>query len=674
MILESVQVTNFKSIENSSLVPIDFDTTVLVGQNESGKSAFLQALYQARPIFGIDKGFDKTTDYPRKNLYNFKTLHPDGRVKVAVFTLRLTQPEVDNVNKLYGASVLLKGSIELTEYYDGPVFLSNINNLVLEKPFIQHIITGVQFPTPTITAAAKNCKTVKELITLLKGKELSEPANALRIDLDARFGKSTWVNVLALEVYQKHLEKRMPKFFYFDEYRILPGKINLKYLQTRIEESNNEDSPKPLTHEEESSLALLQMANLNLPDLLKNKSHEEARANLEGVSNQITDLFLKFWRQNINLEVVLDIDEDSTDISPFNEGPNIYVRIKNTKHRVTLPFNQRSKGFVWFFSFLVWFNSVRARVRTGSVIETPIILLLDEPGLNLHASAQSNLLNYIDFLAETYQVIYSTHSPFMVHSDRLSQARVVEEKENIGTVISDRLDSSDSSTLYPLQAALGYTIAQNLFISKRNLLVEGISDLTYLQFFSNACEAAGKEGLRTDITIMPTGGVDKISTFVSLLGANNLDLAIVHDYDGKPEAKLDNLIKDKILNDKYLLTYAAYRNPTGKKPTKAEQTSFIPTDVEDLFSIDLYLKLFCETYKQQLNGELIAEGDLPLGKRIVERLERFLASKKIKVRPTDGFNHYAPAKALLSTKLPIDADTIERFASLFKDVNKLFLK
>jgi len=92
--------------------------------------------------------------------------------------------------------------------------------------------------------------------------------------------------------------------------------------------------------------------------------------------------------------------------------------------------------------------------------------LLDEPGLSLHAAAQADLLRFIDNeLAPNYQVIYTTHSPFMIDSLKLNEVRTVYDNSNkeTGSVISDALDEKDSDTLFPLQAALGYSLAQNLF-------------------------------------------------------------------------------------------------------------------------------------------------------------------------------------------------------------------
>nr|WP_231503396.1 AAA family ATPase [Pseudomonas viridiflava] len=118
--------------------------------------------------------------------------------------------------------------------------------------------------------------------------------------------------------------------------------------------------------------------------------------------------------------------------------------MKNRRHRgVTTPFDQRSRGFIWFFSFLVWFDSVQAQLTSSGVkASSDLILLLDEPGLALHALAQEDFLNYIDNLSASHQVIYTTHSPFMVRSSRLKQVRIVEDKQDVGTIVSENLSGS----------------------------------------------------------------------------------------------------------------------------------------------------------------------------------------------------------------------------------------
>jgi predicted ATP-dependent endonuclease of OLD family len=116
-----------------------------------------------------------------------------------------------------------------------------------------------------------------------------------------------------------------------------------------------------------------------------------------------------------------------------------------------------------------------------------VVVLLDEPALTLHARAQQDFLRFInERLSPKHQVIYTTHSPFMVETGHLERARIVEDKgPDRGAEVTTEVLATDRDSLFPLQAALGYDIAQNLFVGPNNLLVEGTSDFTYLTLISD---------------------------------------------------------------------------------------------------------------------------------------------------------------------------------------------
>src|SRR5207249_3158808 len=114
------------------------------------------------------------------------------------------------------------------------------------------------------------------------------------------------------------------------------------------------------------------------------------------------------------------------------------------------------------------------------------------------------------------QVIYTTHSPFMVDPDNLLAVRTVEDvTENsqvVGTKVGDDVLSTDADTVFPLQAALGYDITQTLFVGKHPLLVEGPSDLLYLKWFSRQLKIRNRTPLDPRWTISPCGGIDKMGS------------------------------------------------------------------------------------------------------------------------------------------------------------------
>lgn len=662
MLLVSAEVGPFKSINTPQVVDIDPTITVLVGMNEAGKTVFLQALEKSGDALGV-AAFDHISDYPRKDLSGYMKKHEASPDKATKLTYQLSDDEVDKVNAALGTELPKKFEFSITRSYKNQGIISI---KVDEDPVLKKLL-GSSPLSPGALTAAQAATSIRDIPTKLAGVGLTAEDNAFLEAIQKRITAAgpSWVSVVEFEVW-KHLDGQLPKFLYFSDYDLLPDKMNLQDLAQRVEQAKHD--PKHLLPKHRAVLALLRMADISLADFQAPEGYESLKAKIEGVSISITDQIMEFWHQNENLEVEVDIKQDPKDEAPFNNGPNLYLRIKNRRHRgVSTPFQQRSRGFIWFFSFLVWFDSVQHQLDASKqAAERGLILLLDEPALALHALAQADFLAYIDDLAKRHQVLYTTHSPFMVHTERLDQVRVVEDKPSEGTVISSNVGGADPRTIFPLQAALGWTVAQNLFISKKNLLVEGPSDLLYLKVVSSLLEASGRHGLAEGVTIVPTGGLDKVVTFVSLLGANGLKLVVLHDFHGAEDQKLQELVKQKIINPKQILNASQYRD------LAALGANGKASDIEDLFSPAIYLGLFNAAYAKQLGGVKLNEADLPAGDRIIDRIERCLTAKGIKVRSGGGFNHYLPSVEFASNPGTLDADTLKRFEALFEAVNKRF--
>ena len=662
MQLVSANVGPFKSINTPQLVTIEPETTVFVGMNEAGKTVFLQALQKSNDAQNLAK-FNPIHDYPRKALTPYMKRHKSDPDTAVVLEYRPTASELAEINKTLGTNIKEGFTFTVSHKYNNEI---GVGCTVDEKPVVASIIKSAGLSSDA-AAALKNVNTLRGIPEALAQIERTPADQAFLGEVEARIKKSQqWDSVVSLEVW-KQLKPHLPKFVYFSEYDLLPGKVNLLDLQNRFNQAKN--TPTALTSQHRAALALLRMADVSIEEFTASTPYEELKAKVESVSISLTDQIMQFWKQNPDLEVEVDIKADASDEAPFNNGPNLYLRIRNKRHRgVSTPFEQRSRGFVWFFSFLVWFDSVQHQLSLENPgANTALVLLLDEPGLALHALAQDDLLRYIDDLSTRHQVLYTTHSPFMVHSERLHQVRMVEDKTDQGTTISSNLSSSDPKTIFPLQAALGWTIAQNLFISEKNLLVEGPSELLYLQMMSANLEAMGKPSLRSDVTIVPAGGLDKVVTFVALLGANGLKLAVLHDYHGAPEQSLVDLVKQKMISPKAILNVSQFRDLADIGT--ANQSS----DIEDLFDVDLYLEYFNKTYVTELKKKPIKSADLPKGDRVVERIERHLKEKSISVRPSGGFNHYLVASKFASDPpATFDTDTLARFEALFAAVNQLF--
>lgn len=278
---------------------------------------------------------------------------------------------------------------------------------------------------------------------------------------------------------------------------------------------------------------------MNLDEVLTFGDYENYKAELEATAINISDTLIYYWKPNNNLEIQLDIEpkiEKKTKpvivAGPYGRNEehmesytivphHLKLRVRNSKTRMTLPLYNRSKEFNWFFLFIVWFKKMQEDSSSSC------ILFLDEPELNLHASAQADLLIFLNDLKNDYQIIYTIHSSFMIEMDHLNRVRTVfcnASKADQGSVVQDTIQQKDLDTLFLLQAALGYDFVQNLFISPKNLLVEGAVDLLYLETISKFLKSQNREGLNQDISIVPTGGLDKVATFISLLRGSKLKM------------------------------------------------------------------------------------------------------------------------------------------------------
>jgi predicted ATP-dependent endonuclease of OLD family len=648
--LTKAQVLKYKSIEDSYPVGIG-EVTALVGKNESGKTAFLEALNKSLSL-GTAK-FDVVFDYPRKDYVRYRPQHEAksyANVVVLTFCIEAELAATINDEVFHGAQVIQANQTftRTTHYGNG-----HLINFHVDVPAaiaaLKKGLEGIEHSDEVFAQA----KGLEDVIAKIEAKQLQQDSS---LGMFAKTWKDRFTNasngwkMINWHIWNKYIDIRLPRFLYFDDYSILDGKISLESLNHRV-------TNKQLTEADQTALGLFELAGINLPELMSEEGYENSKAKLEAIGLTITERVFEYWKQNKELEVEFDVKLDPKDQPPFNAGKNLYIRIKNRRHGVTVPFDQRSKGFIWFFSFMVWFSAVESRAGTNK----DLILLLDEPGLSLHALAQADFLAYIEKLSESRQIIYTTHSPFMVESDRLDRVRVVEDRPKDGTKVTGELEGSSDESLFPLQAALGYSIAQNLFIAKKNVLVEGVADLLLLQHMSALLESDGKSGLAEGVFV-PVGGLDKLATFIALLGASKLQLVVLHDRASAPHQKLESLIHQKLIERKRVLDYSMFRSPEN-----------LETDIEDLFPEALYVEAFKAAHKKELQGATLAVADLGPGPRILERINQWLKGKGIMLLKDGGFNHYRVAQALLPklTKTSLSQPALESFEKLFTRVNTL---
>ena len=168
---------------------------------------------------------------------------------------------------------------------------------------------------------------------------------------------------------------------YFDEYYQLTGCENIQALQQRAASNTLRPSDEPL-------LGFLELARLNLRQLLSPNRTQDLKNKLEGAGVHLTNRVLPYWSQNKHLQMRFDVRPALPNDPPeMRSGTNIWGEVYDTKHLASTALGSRSRGFVWFFSFVAMYSQVQ---RAGA----NVIILLDEPGLTLHGRAQSDLLRY----------------------------------------------------------------------------------------------------------------------------------------------------------------------------------------------------------------------------------------------------------------------------------------
>lgn len=662
MQLKSFRARNFRSINDSGEVQVSRITSLL-GRNESGKSNLLRALHSLNPVEGF-KALSPIKDFPRDRkledcndytpvLNSTWALSPLEQKALAKVFPRAAEVTTVTVSRKYGSS--------------RNIGFENLPSLELDDKWIQtklrkiraavdNALEGSEDPhLTTIKTASTNfescvtetddlqdwANTTNEAIADLEkalvaaGKELPEAIDEALTEIQTQ-AEQIAGDEEAHKAGRSWVVSNMPKFIYLDDYPQLEGHQNLAEYNQRQQTSTPTDEDKYFA----KLCKVAGMAPKDLQDLAKDPETRNQLVNR--ASAVVTKEIRRLWSDR-SLKVRFNLDGNFMD-TLISDPTSVYD--------VEVNLNERSRGFQWFFAFYITFSA-----DTDGDVAEDAILLLDEPGLYLHAKSQSDLLTHFrdDF---GNQILYSTHSPFMVPTGQLDSIRTVNIDEKAGTTVTND-PSGDSRTLFPIQAALGYSLAQSLFVGPNNLVVEGITDYWMLSSISEYLADQGKTGLSSEVTMTPAGGAQKVSYMVALLSSEELNVVVLLDEERDSKTTRDDLIKSRLINKRNIMfvTEAFDGNPSGE------------ADIEDLLEPKFYEALVRESYAKELKGKKLALNDnIP---RIAKRVELALSDLGIefhKTRPT----------RLLLTKMSNDAEavvteeTANRFEKLFEGINARF--
>jgi hypothetical protein len=646
--IKSVRVQNYKSIEDSGTFSID-QITCMVGKNEAGKTALLQALSKINHVNEDEGDFDSDTEFPNhlRDQYDGKVDFPDV---VVTTEWEIDDLEYGKIRKRLGDKVLINRVIKITKGY------SNSLDWKIEldqASLVKRLVAQAKLPGES-SEPFLNLTRVAEIFTL----ELDEPTDEQTVFINQV--KKDFPEGGAFAACTAILRESLPQFIYFGHYDGMSGQVSLDQLEKDRKNLQMEPSDRIF-------ISLLNAAGTSVEEIIGKKTLESLTSKLEGIQNRITKKIFKYWRQNSDLRVKFSLDSAREgDRPPFNTGYVFRTRIEDTRTFWSVPFDSRSAGFQWFFSFLVWFGEL------SKVTNDNLIILLDEPGLSLHGKAQEDLLGYVyDDLAKKHQVIYTTHSPFMINPDNLLGVRLVEYRKptatihskpskklkNSGTIVREDVLKVDPDTLFPLQAALGYEIAQTLFVGKHTLLVEGPSEINYIYWASSILRQRGREALDKRWVICPSGGISKMASFVSLFRGNKLNIAALTDSASGSNSELSRL--REILEISRVFTVATY-------------TETKEADIEDMLGRDFYFDLVNRAYQLE-SSKILDYSKEPAKERVIKEVEDHM---RLLIN-VDEFDHYRPSKYLMAESgtlnrlLPKVDGAIGRFETLFTALNKL---
>jgi predicted ATP-dependent endonuclease of OLD family len=643
MILKTIQITNYKCIFDSGKFTVS-DVTALVGKNESGKSALLQALYKLNPVEDSAKEYSDIEEFPRSKLSEYEEIKEKESADVISTEWELSTKEIVILEASYGKECLSNPIVEIKKKYNNiPYYTIHANN----QKILEYLKKNNNLGTD-ISTALQSAQTIDDYFASLETFSKSDASAKEYLDKLLKLipGKNI------IKGFTDQISAFLPKFLYFADYNRLPGMVSLEAINQRIAQNKE-------TFEDKVFLALLGLVGTDIKTLQGLATFEQYIAKLEAVSLRLTKEIFEYWSQNKHLEVEFRFDAGRpADPPPFNTGFVFRTRIKNKRHGVTVSFDDRSTGFVWFFSFLVYFSQLKKNYGEQ------LFILLDEPGLSLHAKAQADFLRYItEKIAPQYQVIYTTHSPFLIDQEKIINVRTVEDKDinnddvPLGTKVGEEILSVDKDTILPLQAAFGYEITQTLFIGPNTILVEGPSDLLYMKFFSRELKMNNREYLDPRWTIAPTGGIDKVASFVTLFNSQKLNIAVVTDFHKGDKKKVESLKERRILESGHVFSINSILN-VGE------------ADIEDMLGKKLYIDIVNDAYALSDDKKIVVEEG-------IERIINFV-EEKFRTIPSEinEFDHYFPSAYLISVgekdreKYDFN-EALQNFELLFKQLNAL---
>ena len=566
------RVQNFRNIDDSGWITLD-RVTAFVGRNESGKTSILKALHKFNPATA--ERYDAQLEFPRDR---YVRDYVGGGANGGDWPVCSIEFEIrdwlrDRIALILDDDREAPATVSLTRHYDGSLAFAYTPDVgqrsLAPDPIVNslgHFISGTRWSEtsgesqdtasaeePAVETwlrdltdwAAEWNERLKDVDDLCGAEgaalldQLCREANTRsRSEASAMIGELMSAVKPILDLARKGpilhridelIERNLPVLVYFENYGILDSAIWLPQFLAQLERDAGDPrirtinamfrhvglDPRELAElgEERARTAGDQDVRPEPERIESDQRRKEERAILlNSASLDISEKFSTWWSQRRHR------------IRYHADGE--YFRIWVTDDRradVEIELEARSKGFQWFFSFYLVFLAESEAGHKNA------ILLLDEPGLHLHPTAQRELIAFFESLSEKHQLAYTTHSPFLIDGEHLHRVRPVTEDETGHSSVGEETWPSDGETVFTLEAAAGYAMIRGLFRDRRNLLVERMSDFYYLHMLSQQCASTGRACLPEDVRITPCGGTKNAGYVASLFMARDIRPLVLLD-------------------------------------------------------------------------------------------------------------------------------------------------
>lgn len=346
----------------------------------------------------------------------------------------------------------------------------------------------------------------------------------------------------------QHIEKYLPKFILY--------------------KTLTDDIPDTFTNQDTGKVPIKRLSKylgVDFSGIFSGKNQQQQRNATQKLSRKISDDFASKYKQKA---VKLDFDINSTTMS-------IYIKDKKPdtdEYGYSFQLSQRSTGLRWYLNFYI--------ALKGEDLKPGDIILVDEPGMYLHPKAQQEMREILNEESAENQIIYTTHSPYLIDADNVYQIRLVEklgadseDGYNEVSVIRERIHhSSNMDTLKPILDAIGYSLGSELNLRYQKVLIcEGVSDYYYLKALALIC------GEELDCGITHANGCNNIGRIASLfqgLGVSEVFALVDSDEGGIKERT--KLINAGVFDDNHIMTTHEDKN--------------IGRAIEDIFDREWYLR------------------------------------------------------------------------------------